>query len=678
MEDVRERVDLRVGEVHEPPVHPDFLDVLVRHGDLRLFASPVRDSTASIDPTRGGVNASRAPARGPTEPEQPGDRGGLGPKLSRCERGRDPAGRERRGVLGIAPSALGPDEQSRVPERKRRRKRLAARIEKKALDSFESRRAPRRTPRGPSIAGPARALGLLRGLFDHARGDAARARRRPRGLCVRSLTTRTSEAAPSSVAFSAIQASRSGRTAATQRWTAGSSSGGTCETRSIAIVTRSRATRGDAARGFGAAAVDEDDRVARGQSAGARVRGLLAPEDAGSSGGRQALDYEARARHRQTHSFSDRRPASFHRRPRSFPSTSVSRSRVTPERRMRPERPARARIRVASGRISSASMFASDEVETAPRGRERSRVEPRPSRRRDGAAGSRAPRRSLPRRCRGRPRRRAPSAAAASARTPDPVPTSSTERPSSASSSRASRARRVDACSPVPNAREAGSRSAMRPFGGSASLGSPGSIQSLRPTGNAREAARKASSGSPSAMSVVRACLMPRERRSSAAARAVAAARKNATRSLPSLSNPRGAWSARRPEHGVVAGFLRHEQAAEARAGQAGRLSGENLLGFPLKKTPLSADRRADELRVPPEELLLLLRRLLGHAHADLQDEIAFAAAAEPAEAPPAEADLGARGRARRRSTRSPGPRASGPRPRRPARAWEREGRAAG
>jgi len=34
VKDVRERVNLRVCEVHEPAVHPDFLDVLVGHATL--------------------------------------------------------------------------------------------------------------------------------------------------------------------------------------------------------------------------------------------------------------------------------------------------------------------------------------------------------------------------------------------------------------------------------------------------------------------------------------------------------------------------------------------------------------------------------------------------------------------------------------------------------------------
>ncbi len=73
--------------------------------------------------------------------------------------------------------------------------------------------------------------------------------------------------------------------------------------------------------------------------------------------------------------------------------------------------------------------------------------------------------------------RRAPRAAAASARTPDPVPTSRTSRPSGGSSSRQRRARRVDSWPPVPKAVEAGSRRAIRPEGGRESEGSPGSIQ---------------------------------------------------------------------------------------------------------------------------------------------------------------------------------------------------------
>src|SRR5262245_31258173 len=79
----------------------------------------------------GGVSMRAARQRRPSE-SQGGDGGGLGPKFSRCERGRDPARRDRRLVLGVAPAALRSDEQRRRAERKLRRERLAARIEEEA------------------------------------------------------------------------------------------------------------------------------------------------------------------------------------------------------------------------------------------------------------------------------------------------------------------------------------------------------------------------------------------------------------------------------------------------------------------------------------------------------------------------------------------------------------------
>ncbi len=126
-----------------------------------------------------------------------------------------------------------------------------------------------------------------------------------------------------------------------------------------------------------------------------------------------------------------RRPASCQRPVRIFARTSGSRSRVTPERTTRPERPARARILAASGRISSASMLATHEVERPRRRLERPGVETHARAEVVPPHVRRAPRRPPPHPCRARPRPRAPSAAAASARTPEPVPTSSTERPSS-------------------------------------------------------------------------------------------------------------------------------------------------------------------------------------------------------------------------------------------------------
>src|SRR5262245_63178018 len=81
-----------------------------------------------------GVSMRAARQRRPRESlsneNESGDGGGLGPKFSRCERGCDPARRDRRRVLRVAPAALRADEEGRRLERKCRRKRLAARIEK--------------------------------------------------------------------------------------------------------------------------------------------------------------------------------------------------------------------------------------------------------------------------------------------------------------------------------------------------------------------------------------------------------------------------------------------------------------------------------------------------------------------------------------------------------------------
>ena len=60
---------------------------------------------------------------------------------------------------------------------------------------------------------------------------------------------------------------------------------------------------------------------------------------------------------------------------------------------------------------------------------------------------------------------RAPKARAAKARTPVPVPTSSTRRPLTSASSRSSSASEVDSWLPVPNAARAGSRRSRRPSG---------------------------------------------------------------------------------------------------------------------------------------------------------------------------------------------------------------------
>jgi hypothetical protein len=89
-------------------------------------------------------------------------------------------------------------------------------------------------------------------------------------------------------------------------------------------------------------------------------------------------------------------------------------------------------------------------------------------------------------------------------------------------------------------AERGGSLNAMRPVGGFESEGSPGSSQNRSPTAKGRDAARKASSGSLSGMSVTRSKRTRESESARLARRAASASRKHATRSRPSSTNPSG------------------------------------------------------------------------------------------------------------------------------------------
>ncbi len=497
--------------------------------------------------------------------DQPADGRRLGAQLSGGERGHRPAAGSRCGLLGLA--STRPRARPGEPPIRRPRstgKRLAARVEKKRCAEDSSPISAPRTRRGPSMRGPARPLRLLRGLAH----DALEARKRSRARAAASASARCS---------TRVERRRSelgrllgdpgepfGAHGRDQRWIGRQVLGRDCARRSIATVTRRR-RRLRRAEGLGAAAVDEHDGVSRGQPPRAGVRGLLPPENAGSLRRPAGAGHDQRAsEHRHTHSFSDRRPASFQRRPaEASRAHRFSRSRVRPERRMRPA-PSGARQEPRRLRQDLLGQHVREhEVEAGRRGRERTRVEADPraegvtsevlarheDRLRVGVEADATP---------GAQRRRGERQ---NSRTRADV---EHRLPSSASSSSASRARRVERARRCRTlARPAG---AAR-FGPAAARQSPDrpdrSRTCVRP-GKGRDAARKASSGSPSAMSVVSACgCRASAERPRAAAPPPTRGRRRRDR-WPTISNPRGPWRARSRQQGVVAGFLRHEQAAEA------------------------------------------------------------------------------------------------------------------
>ena len=165
----------------------------------------------SIDPTRGGVNASRAPARparASSAPRPRRSRRGAFPRRARptlqpaaiaaaCSASLQPPSGPTRSAAGRG----GEAPPGTALPRGSSRKRCAATI---------PGRAPPRSATGPSTRGQ-RARSDCSAASSTTRREARHERPRPRGApaCARS-TTSSSEAAPSSVAFSAIHDSRSG------------------------------------------------------------------------------------------------------------------------------------------------------------------------------------------------------------------------------------------------------------------------------------------------------------------------------------------------------------------------------------------------------------------------------------------------------------------------------------
>ena len=278
------------------------------------------------------------------------------------ERRRDPAGRERRGELrrrSSRPPGPRAAPWARAGRRGGKRLRRSRSRNKRGGRALVARAPPRAPP--ARDRGPARALRLLGRLAHDALEARAEGVARRGSAASRSLATSVRRAAPSSVAFSAIQASRSGAHRGDEQANRRDPASGAAARidRDVDVHDR-RGRSAPRAGGLPAAAVDEHDGVARREPPRPGVRGLLARRRGRPRRPRAARRLRG-ARQAQADPLAPplRRPASFQRPVRIFASTDGSRSRVTPDSSTRPRR-RRARRAAAAPRAGSppASMLA--------------------------------------------------------------------------------------------------------------------------------------------------------------------------------------------------------------------------------------------------------------------------------------------------------------------------------
>src|SRR5262249_47345431 len=118
VEDVGEGVDLRVGEIHQPPVHPDLLDIFVRHSNLRLRGDFQR--VATVFPSVEALSIAAAASESGAGEDDGGDRGRFRSELSGRKGRRGPAAGSGGRELLARPAALGADEDADGSRRKLR------------------------------------------------------------------------------------------------------------------------------------------------------------------------------------------------------------------------------------------------------------------------------------------------------------------------------------------------------------------------------------------------------------------------------------------------------------------------------------------------------------------------------------------------------------------------------
>ena len=590
VEDVRERVDLRVGEIHEPPVHPDFLDVLVGHA----ASASVDVAARSISPCRRECQCAKSQTRQRRAAPAPA------PATAAVSARSFPGGERRRRPIpaasaasssAVGPASLGADEE-------RRRARPAAPAGNGSPPGSRSSRVARVSSRerlararpGPRSRASARAPPAWPPPARRALEPRRRARPLARKRCVRSLATSVSARGAELGRLLGDPGQPLGR--APRRRAGGSSRIRASAPRRAPPRRRRPGTRGrsprDAVRGpRGRCRRRAPPRSPAREPAGARVgapprrrRGRLAPAAGSASTIRRAPDTGRSIRPRV------RRPASFQRPrahlredrrlalPRRLPTAGRGRAGAAP----------REQARAPRAGSPPASMLATTRSNSPRAGRERPRVEPHAVAEGVPRAGSRARRRPPPRRCRDRRPRRAPSAAAARARMPEPGPDveHACGPPAPPPRGRAARAASTRGC---PCRRPATPARAARsgPRGAAAPGGSPGSIQRRRPDGE-RPRRRAVGLERVALGDVGRQRVAGSLRPRSASARGARRSRRRGRTRRgpgPSSSNPRGPWSDSSPSTASSPDFGGTSEAAVALTRRGRGLTRKIFFAFP-------------------------------------------------------------------------------------------------
>ena len=587
VEDVRERVDLRVREVHEPAVHPDLLDVLVGH---RVTSEGIRNAKrtrVSILPPRSGVNHTEVPDGDSPRLHAP-PAGARAPRPRRSPRAASRRAAERPTIRATSPRrALR--EPTRLPARSRSPRASDASAAGNGAPDASSRRRVGAVSAasacdaaiGPTISRPRGRARLLRGRARDALEAAGQPRRPPETPASAPPRTSTSRVAPSSVAFSAIQASRSSahrRDEQRDRRRRRSRRANRARPR---LRSRPSRSASPAPRPRRPSRPRERPRLPPSRDA----HGRAPPRRAGGAPWpRPPADRSTTKR--GTGRGSSRRLRDNGRRgggggrARGRP-LALSRSIGIPDRTSRPPRSTRAASAGRIGRNSSGSMLATTSGNRPDAACGRPDEETRRAIRTGGAARSRAPRRPRRRPCRSprrlpraERRRREGEDARAGPRVED-----ARLRANLVLQGEQRQARRLVR---LPSRRPAtrgfgarcGPRAAVR------RRARPDRSRSRRPTRNGRDAARNASRGSSSATSVVERGAEPARARPRLPPRAPPRPCESRRRgcALP-RANPSGPWRASRPT--IASSFALPETSEAGVLGRQGQLSGfsRQLLG---------------------------------------------------------------------------------------------------